>query len=415
MRRKHKYRVVNKIGWRSRRRLSPKIMWCGLFLLTIFVSLAFYNEQRSDYSILARGATIVSPLAIPSQVQGEIVAVTGTISTPELVGDNLLLKPTASTVLVRTVEMFSWRESATTKVKKQVGGSRTNDTTYTYRTEWTDSPSNSRQFRQKNYINPPKAVPDRVFAATTARIGQYNLDLRNLKDVVNLPSSCTSNSFRYVGEIKNEQHNYIHIARNSQLILTPQQLLPSTARLVRNSLFLGAGTPQNPRVGDLRICYSSLPTNVLVTAIGRVQDNWLAPIQYEKRYFSWMPNPILIDRSQATFFRLAAGNYQSAIWDLKWEFIMFLWGGRMISFLGIWCGLILLTDLFRVVFSFIPWLGVLADWISIDTSFVLALIIFTTIVMMSSPFQSLLELLGIELVMCVLFLIYRNNFYRDFT
>ncbi len=128
-----------------------------------------------------------------------------------------------------------------------------------------------------------------------------------------------------------------------------------------------------------------------------------------------MPNPILIDRSQATFFRLAAGNYQSAIWDLKWEFIMFLWGGRMISFLGIWCGLILLTDLFRVVFSFIPWLGVLADWISIDTSFLFALIIFTTIVMMSSPFQSLLELLGIELVMCVLFLIYRNKFYRDFT
>ncbi len=95
-------------------------MWCGLLLLTIFVSLAFYNEQRSDYSILARSATIVSPLAIPSQVQGEIVAVTGTISTPELVGDNLLLKPTASTVLVRTVEMFSWHESATTKSKNRL-------------------------------------------------------------------------------------------------------------------------------------------------------------------------------------------------------------------------------------------------------------------------------------------------------
>ncbi len=390
-------------------------MWCGLLILTIFVWTAFYTEQRSDYSILARSAAIVSPLMIPSQVQGQLVAVTGAISTPELVGDNLLLKPTASTVLVRTVEMFSWRESATTKVKKQVGGSRTNDTTYTYRTEWTDSPSNSRQFRQKNYINPPKAVPDRVFAATTARIGQYNLDLRNLQDVINLPSSCTSNSVRYTGEIKDEHYNHVRIAPNSQLFLTPQKLLPSTARLVRNSLFLGAGTPQNPRVGDLRVCYSSLPTNSLVTAIGRVQDNWLVPIQYEKSYFAWMPNPILIDRSQATFFRLAAGNYQSAIWDLKWEFMVFLWGGRMVSFLGIWFGFVLLTDLFRVVFSFIPWLGVLADWISIDTSFVLALIIFTTIVMVSSPSQSLIELSGIELVMCVLFLTYRNNFYRDFT
>ena len=390
-------------------------MWCGLLILTIFVWTAFYTEQRSDYSILARSAAIVSPLMIPSQVQGQLVAVTGAISTPELVGDNLLLKPTASTVLVRTVEMFSWRESATTKVKKQVGGSRTNDTIYTYLTEWTDSPSDSSKFERKNYINPPKAVPDRVFAATTARIGQYNLDLRNLQHVINLPSSCTSNSVRYTGEIKDEHYNHVRIDPNSQLFLTPQKLLPSTARLVRNSLFLGAGTPQNPRVGDLRVCYSSLPTNSLVTAIGRVQDNWLVPIQYEKSYFAWMPNPILIDRSQATFFRLAAGNYQSAIWDLKWEFMVFLWGGRMVSFLGIWFGFVLLTDLFRVVFSFIPWLGVLADWISIDTSFVLALIIFTTIVMVSSPSQSLIELSGIELVMCVLFLTYRNNFYRDFT
>ncbi len=95
-----------------------------------------------------------------------------------------------------------------------------------------------------------------------------------------------------------------------------------------NSLFQGAGTPASPKVGDLRICYATLPTNATVTVLGQLQGDRLIPAPYQNQ----------------SFFRLASGNFEAAVADLKSEYLLWLWFFRGLGFLLMWCGLILLAQ-----------------------------------------------------------------------
>src|SRR5438046_8252577 len=124
----------------------------GILLVIGSVILLWWNEGRAVEAIRAldRGARQLveaQAAAIDPAKDGKLVHLSGMMETKApardtafgVGADNLLR-------LKRTVEMFQWTEHKTTRTQKNLGGSETTETTYSYRKEWADHAVDSSRF-----------------------------------------------------------------------------------------------------------------------------------------------------------------------------------------------------------------------------------------------------------------------------
>jgi hypothetical protein len=381
----HVYQEVTHVSWGQRLLGSLAGLLFGLLLFVGAFVLLFFNEGSTDFSQMASRAEVLSAAVVQPQAEGKTVALTGPITSPDLLGDNLYLKPGSYIALARTAEMFAWQESVETKTQTNVGGSETRVKTYRYSSDWTDQPKDSRLFKQSNYVNPAKSIPNQVLTVPSAKIGAYRVDMTSLTEVINFPYSCTSDSRR------NTPHysGGITLPPGNRLNLPPQNLLSTQAQPVGNYLFQGAGKPQAPKIGDLRICYSALPNQATVTVLGQLQGDQLVPTQYQNQ----------------TFFRLSYGSREAAIADLKSTYLTWLWFLRLLGFLMMWAGLALLAQPVNVLLSVVPFLGELSELISGAASFMLAFVLsFITIIVSSLVHQPIVLLGSIGVTLAVFLL-----------
>jgi len=116
-----------------------------LFVASFFV--LYWNEGRVYLSQVAQKAVEIVATANNPAAEGKLVSVTGTVTSSELLGDNLYLQPGKYLAASRNVEMFAWKENSSTKKKKKVGGSETITTTYSYSKGWVNNPEKSNSFK----------------------------------------------------------------------------------------------------------------------------------------------------------------------------------------------------------------------------------------------------------------------------
>jgi hypothetical protein len=374
----HVYQEVTHRSWFDRLIGSVGGLLMGLLLFVGSFFVLFFNEGSIDFSKVARQAQVVSPAAIQSQAQGKWVALTGTIASSQPLGDNLHLKPGPYIALSRTVEMFAWKEDESRETQRNLGGSETTVTTYRYSTEWTDSPEDSDKFRKSNYVNPSKAIANQIFKVANAKIGVYAIDMARLTEATNFPYSCTSDSRRY----SPHYGNGIRFPDGNRLNLTPQILMATKAQVFGDYLFQGAGANDAPKVGDLRICYNALPNPSTVTVLGQLQGDRIVPGLHQKQ----------------AFFRLSSGSLKESIGDLRNEYLIWLWFFRVLGFLMMWFGLMMVAQPISVVLSVVPFLGDLAEMISGAASFVVALVLSFTAIVVSSLIHQPVVLFGSVMV-----------------
>jgi hypothetical protein len=280
--------------------------------------------------------------------------------------------------------MYAWKETKDKETQKNWGGSTTNITRYRYTKEWTDSPKPSNTFKKPNYSNPPQPYKNQLFKASTATIGRYQIALDPLTDIVNFPTSCTSDNRRY----SPTSGMGILLPLNARVPLTPQTLLatlPPQSQRVDDYLFQGTGTPQSPKIGDLRICYTALSTNAPATVFGQLQGDRIVPARHQDE----------------SFFRLAPGVREAAIADLRSEYQLWLWVFRLVGFAMMWVGIVLLLNPISVVLSVIPFLGDVADFVNGTASFVVAFVLSAVTILVSSLAHQPIVLLGAVLVSLV--------------
>ncbi len=381
------YQEVTHKSWGQRLLGSLVGLLFGLLLFIGSFAVLFFNEGSIDFSQMASRAEVLNAAVVQPQAEGKTVTLTGPITSSELLGDNLYLKPGAYVALARTVEMFAWKETVDTETRTNIGGSETQVKTYRYSSEWSDQPGNSDQFKKSNYVNPAKAIPNQVSTVLSAKIGVYSIDMASLTEVVNFPYSCTSDSRRYTPHYSGG----ISLPSGNRLNLTSQNLLSTKAQPVGNYLFQGAGSPQAPKIGDLRICYSAMPNNSTVTVLGQLQGDRLIPTQHQKQ----------------PFFRLSSGSRAAAIAELRSTYLTWLWFLRLLGFLMMWAGLALLAQPVNVLFSVIPLLGELSEVVSGAASFILALVLSFVTIVVSSLIHQPIVLLGSVGVTLVVFLLGR--------
>ncbi len=180
-------------SWGSRLGGSIKGVAIGGALFIAGIPLLFWNEGRAvkTAKALEEGASVCVQLpnadTIDATMDGKLVHVTGTAVTDDVLTDDLFpaLAPKAMR-LTRKVEFYQWVENERKEKKKNVGGSETTVTTYTYARKWVSKPVDSSSFREAGHDNQvfmPEATA-RTLVAENARYGAFELTKNQINRIV---------------------------------------------------------------------------------------------------------------------------------------------------------------------------------------------------------------------------------------
>lgn len=167
----------------------------GPILFIIAFPVLFWNEGRAVHraQTLAEGKAAgvdVSSDKIDEGNEGKLVHTTGEATTSETLFDKAFgIAEKNAIKLTRTVEIYQWKETATTKTEKQLGGKEKKTTVYTHKKEWVKEPINSTDFRDdengltrkeiRNFGS--KSYPDQSEQATVVKLGAFTLSDSQVK------------------------------------------------------------------------------------------------------------------------------------------------------------------------------------------------------------------------------------------
>ncbi len=208
----------------------------GTTLLLLSIAALARVESTPTLAELARRAPVIQANHPPRIDDVRFVAATGLLTSPILIGDDAYLRPGPFAAVRRRTEMFSWTQGRDGDAPTYVMG-------------WSETPENSADFDvPEGHQNPVKPLTSRSFVTSDARVGVYKVDLGSLA----LPPF-------------------------QSLELAEKSLQGNDMIVLPDALFVGKGTVENPRIGDLRIRYEVIPQTVTVTAFGQVNAGRLQP------------------------------------------------------------------------------------------------------------------------------------------
>ncbi len=309
-------------SWFSRLKNASAGIAVGLLLVIAGAVLLWWNEGRAVLTAkgLAEGAGLV--ISVPSdrvlpENEGKLVHVSGGALAGGVIADpDFPFVEVRALILLRTAEMFQWKETKHTKETKQLGGSVTTETTYSYSRVWGSSLNDSSRFHEpKGHAN-PAAMPysSLTLKAPQAQLGAFSLP----EGLLNLPAR-----------------------ENLRLPEAP----PSTDNFVaaRGQIFVGKN-PDAPEVGDLRITYHYAPEQEVGVA-ARQQGNTFVPFSVRDGKRSiYMLQPGLPDAS--AMFNTAQRENATLAWIL-----------RGLGVLGLFAGWYLILRPLGVIGDLVPFIG----------------------------------------------------------
>lgn len=196
----------------------------GLALVPGSGVLLFWNEGRAVQTAqsLAEGAGLVLPVErLDRANEGRLVHVSGParIGTPPRDPELGAAPPEGTLRLVRTVEMFQWREDQESETRNKLGGGTETVTTYRYTRNWAEGRIDSSRFRQpEGHQNPRPRQASQAFVAQGVTLNGYRLEEAQLAS-----------------------------------LSADERVTPPGTDGVR---YIGAD-PANPRIGDLRITWDA--------------------------------------------------------------------------------------------------------------------------------------------------------------
>lgn len=335
-----RYVEVTTRSWGSRLVDSLVGVVVGFLLVLIAFFVLWVNEGRLDMSKVAAKSVPVSAAAVDRSADGKLIAATGVLDSAEQLGDPEYLKPGRYIQLSRDVEMYAWVEHTKSETKKNVGGSETTTTEYTYAKEWTSSPRESSNFKVPGgHENPAMPLEDQTVTVQTAKVGAYSIDPGR----IDLPG-------------------------RSRVQLNTDNVVRGAARLESNYLFLGKGSLQQPQVGDVRLSYTALPAGIEVTAFGQADGDKIVPY---------------LHRGKDTLYSAYQGDRASAIEAMAFEHSLFGWLFRIGGFLMMWVGLYLVLGPISTFLDVLPFLGSLSRGATGLVTFGVALVLSVVTIVIS--------------------------------
>jgi hypothetical protein len=317
---------VTSTSWLSRIGQSIVGVLFGILLILGSAVLLFWNEGRAVQTArsLAEGEGVIVDAdagRIDATNDGKLVHVSGDLKTTAPLSDPEFGVSTKAARLVRTVEMYQWKEESHTETRKNFGGSEEHVTTYKYVQTWSDNRIDSARFKRPDgHANPQMRYRRFEVAARDATLGAFR------------PSEAT----------------LAHLAAGRDFPLEPalldtvRQRAGASARIDDGRIYIGAD-PAQPHVGDLRISYH-VAAGGLVSVIARQDGSGFAEYQTKAgdRLLTLRPGTL----SAGEMFKAAEAENRVLTWVL-----------RLVGVVAMLIGWMLMTRPLVVLADVIPFIG----------------------------------------------------------
>ncbi len=251
------------VSWFGRIKRSVGGVVIGVLLIVGMVFLLFWNEGRAVQTAksLAEGSAAVvsvSADAVDPANEGKLVHVSGPVTTTAMPTDGDFGISQESVRLVRTAEMYQWKESSKSETKTKIGGGEETVTTYSYSKEWDDDAIDSSSFKQPSgHANPSMEITSRSFQIPDGKLGAFTLHTPVIDKIYggdNLP-------------VPADQVDKIDAAYGGN----------QRVSVVDGRIFLGFN-PTAPVIGDYRISYEYVPIGI-ISVIGQQIGALFSPYQ----------------------------------------------------------------------------------------------------------------------------------------
>jgi hypothetical protein len=313
-------------SWGSRLGSSIKGVLFGLLLIAGSCVFLFWNEGRAVQTqrSLTEGAGLVvsvDPTRVEPANDGKLIHVSGDLKPgAPLVDPDFTVTATALR-LVRTVEMYQWKEEKKTETRKNVGGSEETVTTYEYSRTWSETRHDSSRFRRpEGHANPQMRYRGTSYSSRDAALGAF----RPGANVIDrLPANET-------------------VPLDPSLAQTLSGRIQGPAHVADGHIYLG-DDPSQPRIGDLRISYRLAPAGP-ASVVGRQEGNGFAEYRTQAGDALLMVRPGTM--SAADMFAAAQRENSILTWIL-----------RFAGVLAMFIGFMLILNPLVVVADVVPFIG----------------------------------------------------------
>jgi hypothetical protein len=290
-------------NWATRIATSIRNVGAGIILAGLASYGLFWNERSvvSTAQSLAEGAGLVvnvDATRLDPSNESKLVHVAGEIRAGIRPNDAELGVAIDGLRLVRTVEMFQWREEQKVEL---AGGLEEAVTAYYYKQIWSSSPINSQEFQtREGHDNPAMRYSGATFNGGDIRLGAFRPGeqvTRLLPDNRNVPVDAA---------MADASRARVH----------------APVQAIDGRLYLGENSSQ-PRIGDIRISYHVAPTGP-VSVIGQQLGNDFTPYHTKAGNRILMVKPGII--SATDMFNDSQRDNVSWTWIVRFfcAFIMFI-------------------------------------------------------------------------------------------
>ncbi|MFO0891373.1 MAG: TMEM43 family protein [Isosphaeraceae bacterium] len=304
----------------------------GLLLFLGSFVLLFWNEGRAVKTAngLEEGKDSVvsaAPGTIDPENDGKLVHLTGEATVDETLKDPVFGVSARAISLRRVVEMYQWHERSETRTRKKLGGGRERVTHYHYEKKWSGNPIQSSRFKQAAGHANPSDWPLSSWTGKARRValGAFTLP-EALVDQIGGPEPLA------VGD--------------SDRAGLPESVAAGL-RLDGGRFYRGYD-PSQPEVGDLRIFFERVSPQVM-SVLARQAGSSLEPFETQ--------SGASIERIQSGALS-AAEMFQQAEAENK----VLTWVLRLVGFLVMAVGLMMVLSPLSVLADIVPFLGTIVGF-----------------------------------------------------
>jgi len=300
----------------------------GILIILAAIFFLFTNEGRAikTYRALAEGAGVVVSIeanSIDPANNGKLIHVSGPIVAEGSVSDpDFGISADGALGVVRSVDMYQWAEKSDSKTEKNLGGSETTTTTYSYEKKWSSTPVDSSDFKENGHDNPSFAVNGNRAVVNDVTLGAFTIDgekAASLGDETRI--RLTQDDANRVGSS----------------IATDRPV-----KFNQGGLYIG-NAANTPQIGDMRVTFERIDLKQ-ASFVGSQRDASIVPFKTSNGRELFLSEAGIQDA--ATMF----DNAQS-------ENTMITWLIRIAGMVGLLIGFNLLFGLFSIIGDIIPFVG----------------------------------------------------------
>jgi hypothetical protein len=245
------FQEVEEIGLGSNLKNAASGVVVGLAMFFGAFPLLWWNEGRAvDTARMlteAKGGVVsIDAAADPSSHEGQLVHLQGDLQIEEEVVDSTFDVRVKRPGLMRQVEMYQWKQKVKTKEEKKVGGGTRKIKTYSYTKTWSKEAISSGSFkRPEGHENPSMPFGSWSGRAKAGKLGAFTVDSAVLSEV----------DAREPLKLEDE-----FMVKLKERVGGRQVALQGEG----NTAYVGSS--DSPQIGDLRIGYYQLKSDVSVIA-----------------------------------------------------------------------------------------------------------------------------------------------------